>query len=226
MNCASPSPILSLESITAGYRNSRPCVHDVSLTLSPGEITTLIGVNGAGKTTLLAAIIGLAAIFSGALTFSRPDGRRFTLRAIAIEQRARLGIGYVPEGRRIFPGLTVAETLDVASHARTSAQRAEDAERIYALFPPLREKSKDLAWRLSGGQQQMLALGRALINRPSLILLDEPSQGLSPLITMDLLSAVRDCANTGAAVLIAEQSLHHVRAIADRIIPIANGRLS
>ncbi len=173
----------------------------VSLHVAPAEAIALVGANGAGKTTLIKTIIGLLRSIVGELLFDGHD-----LRTVKTHQRARLGIGYAPEGRRIFPGLSVRENLEVASFERSSETRRL-IDQMYAIFPDLATKEKSLGWTLSGGQQQMLAVSRALMSKPRLLLLDEPSLGLSPKLTDEVLWRIPAIASAGTAVILAEQNL-------------------
>ncbi len=179
-------------------------LHGVSLRVNSGEIVALVGANGAGKSTLLRALMGLVPVTSGEIMF---DGTPLTGPAWS---RARRGLGYCPEGRRVFPGLTVEENLNVAAAPGASL------DTVYKLFPPLANRRDAPGWQLSGGEQQMLAVGRALMARPKLLLLDEPSLGLSPLLTDELLARLRAIASDGVAVLLAEQNAAAALEVADR----------
>jgi branched-chain amino acid transport system ATP-binding protein len=176
-------------------------LNGVSLHVAPGEAVALVGANGAGKTTLIKTIVGLLRSSGGELLFDGQD-----VRAVKPHRRIRLGIGYAPEGRRVFPGLSVRENLEVASFASASETRRL-IDQMYAIFPGLSEKSTSLGWTLSGGQQQMLAVSRALMSRPRMLLLDEPSLGLSPKLTDEVLRRIPEIAKTGTAVILAEQNL-------------------
>jgi branched-chain amino acid transport system ATP-binding protein len=176
-------------------------VTDLSIHVEPGEAVALVGANGAGKTTLIKSIIGLLGPSQGQLLFDGHD-----VRGVAAHLRARLGIGYSPEGRRVFPGLSVRENLEVASFAKAPATR-QLIDQMYAFFPALKQKEAALGWTLSGGQQQMLAVCRALMSRPRLLLLDEPSLGLSPKLTDEVLWRIPEIAKSGTAVILAEQNL-------------------
>jgi branched-chain amino acid transport system ATP-binding protein len=181
----------------------------LTLWIEPGEAVALVGANGAGKTTLIKSIIGLLRPSQGQRLFDGQD-----VRTVAPHLRARLGIGYSPEGRRIFPGLSVQENLEVASFSKSQETRRL-IERMYAIFPALKEKARALGWTLSGGQQQMLAVCRALMSKPRLLLLDEPSLGLSPKLTDDVLWRIPEIAKTGTAVILAEQNLNPRESLAD-----------
>jgi branched-chain amino acid transport system ATP-binding protein len=211
------SALLSIRGLSAGYGGAS-ALDDVSLSLVAGETVALLGANGAGKSTLLKALLGLVPA-RGELRFDGAD-----LGGLATEARVRRGIGYVPEGRRVFPGMSVRDNLEVAGLPATR-DRAQDVERVFALFPDLALKSGESAWRLSGGQQQMLSLGRALMGRPRLLLLDEPSLGLSPRLADEVFAAVRRIAATGTAVLLAEQSAARALAVAPRAVLLRVGRV-
>ena len=211
------SALLVVENLAAGY-GEITALHDIGIEVNAGEAVALVGANGAGKSTLMKCLMGLVRPHAGALRFDGQD-----LAKAGISARAALGIGYSPEGRRIFPGLTVHENLLVASRARDGG-RGKSAE-IYRIFPALDEKRHALGWSLSGGQQQMLAIGRALMLAPRLLLLDEPSLGLSPVLTAEVLNRVRTIAASGTAVLLAEQSVHKALTVSSRAYVIRLGRI-
>ena len=211
-------PLLVIDGLTAGYGGAT-ALHGVSLSLRAGEAVALLGANGAGKSTLLRTILGLVPASAGRV---RLDGDDIT--TLATERRVRRGLGYVPEGRRVFPGMSVRDNLEVASPLGRAA-RAGDVERVFALFPALAEKTADPAWRLSGGQQQMLAVGRALMGRPRLLLLDEPSLGLSPKLAGEVFAAVRAIAAEGTTVLVAEQSAARALSATSRAVLLRLGRI-
>jgi branched-chain amino acid transport system ATP-binding protein len=185
-------------------------LRQVDFDLEEGEIHALVGENGAGKSTLMKVLMGFVAPAGGEIRF---DGR--SLRDAAAFTRARLGIGYAPEGRRVFPGMTVRENLEVGSREGGAARRRLIQE-VFAMFPALEARQGALGWQLSGGQQQMLAIGRALMTRPRLLLLDEPSLGLSPVLMTEVLDRVRAIVARGTAVLLAEQNVSKALEVADR----------
>jgi branched-chain amino acid transport system ATP-binding protein len=188
------------------------------IVLSAGEIVALLGGNGAGKTTTFETILGFQDAGQPVLLFGQ-DVKNWT-----VERRVRAGIGYVPEGRRVFAGLTVRENLEAASSlARSARQRRLDE--MFALFPQLGERPYARAWLLSGGQQQMLALARALMDRPRLLLLDEPTLGLAPLAVADLLGRLRPLAADGTAILVGEQRAGLVLDVAHRAVVLSRGRI-
>ncbi len=191
----------------------------VSLQVRSGEIVALLGANGAGKTTLMRAIMGFAAPMAGEI---RLDGRPIV--RLPAHARSRLGLGYCPEGRQVFPQMTVCENLEVAARRPGLAAAARLAG-IHALFPVLAERQAMLAGQLSGGEQQMLAIGRALMTEPSLLLLDEPSLGLSPRFTGQVFARLREIAAGGVAILLAEQNAAKALAVADRAYLLRLGRV-
>jgi branched-chain amino acid transport system ATP-binding protein len=212
------APLLAIEGLAVDLAG-RPALRDVVLAVAPGEAVGLIGPNGAGKSTLLKAVMGLVPA-RGTIRFEGAE-----LGQLAPERRAALGIGYAPEGRRVFRGLTVAENLDVAG-AAGAAERARRTEAALNLFPALRPHLNRRAWQLSGGQQQMLAIARALVAGPKLLLLDEPSLGLAPIVLEELTPALARIAAGGTALLIAEQNAARLRGVAGRVVEISRGRLS
>ncbi len=192
--------LLQVETLSVAYGPVR-ALTGVSLHVAAGEAVALVGANGAGKSTLFKSLIGLLRPLDGQILF---QGRPIQL--LAVERRARLGLGYAPEGRRVFPGLTVRENLEVASR-RGAGGRGKLLDRVFTLFPALAERQAAIGWQLSGGQQQMLAIGRALMTEPELLLLDEPSLGLSPRLAGEVLRHVGEIAASGVAVLLAEQNV-------------------
>jgi branched-chain amino acid transport system ATP-binding protein len=206
------NPLLRIDGLTARY-GQITALEDVSLEVHAGEAVALLGANGAGKSTLLKAVMGFVAPARGAIEL---DGR--PLAGVSVAGRSRLGLGYSPEGRRVFPGMTVRENLEVAS-------RGAAIEELFDIFPALREKERALGWQLSGGQQQMLAIGRALMTRPRLLLLDEPSLGLSPILTREVLERVRTIVARGTAVLLAEQNVAKALEVAQRAYVLQVGRV-
>ncbi|MEL0012381.1 MAG: ABC transporter ATP-binding protein [Alphaproteobacteria bacterium] len=211
------TPTLEVRNVTVRH-GGVTAVRNASLTAHAGEITALLGVNGAGKTSLLRGIVGLAAT-DGEI---RLDGSK--IGALATEDRINAGIAWVPEGRRVFPGLTVAENLEVASQADITSRR-ERLAGVVARFPQLAGRLGDRAWQLSGGQQQMLAIGRALMARPRVYLLDEPSLGLSPAVAAILAESLRTLTAEGAAVVLAEQNAGFAQLLAGRSCMLRNGEI-
>jgi len=196
-------------------------VWDVSLKVRPRELVTVVGPNGAGKTTLIDAIAGLLPIRAGTVRLDGSD-----LAPVPAHEVCRHGIALVPEGRRLFPAMTVEENLEIGCYARPARKlRSQSLERVYATFPILRERRRQLAGSLSGGQQQMVAIGRALMACPRLLLLDEPSLGLAPQIVDQVFEVVAGIHAEGVAVLLVEQNIVQAFAIAARGYVLEQGRI-
>jgi len=212
--------MLKVENLTVAYGGIR-ALHGVSLEVRKGEIVTLIGANGAGKTTLLRAISGLAPVQSGRILYGDVD-----LCKSPAHRTAALGVAHVPEGRGIFANLTVLENLRLATWTRRDRQEVQvDYQRVFDLFPRLAERRRQLAGSLSGGEQQMLAVGRALMMRGQLMLLDEPSMGLAPLVVRDIFRILRDINTTGVTILLVEQNARQALKLATRGYVLETGRL-
>jgi branched-chain amino acid transport system ATP-binding protein len=193
----------------------------VSLAVNRGEIVTLIGSNGAGKTTTLKTVIGLVHPLRGTVSF---NGQRID--SLSTDRIVRLGIAQSPEGRRIFPRMTVIENLELGAFARRDRENiAQDLERVFALFPRLRERVTQKGGTLSGGEQQMLAIGRALMARPTVLLLDEPSMGLSPILVETIFQVVQDINRQGTTILLVEQNARMALRVAHRGYVIQTGRI-
>jgi branched-chain amino acid transport system ATP-binding protein len=210
--------MLSVRSLNTYYGRAH-ILTDVALEVAEGEVVVLLGRNGAGKSTTLKSIVGWVRPRSGEVVF---DGRRID--RLPTYRIARAGIGYVPEDRRIFSDLSVMENLDVGRRGRAST-REVTAEKVFALFPNLAEAKDRPAGKISGGEQQMLAIARTLMGNPSCILLDEPSEGLAPLIVDQMTAAVRELKSSGVAVLLSEQNWRFAAAVADRAYVIEKGRI-
>lgn len=193
----------------------------ITLKVPQERIVTLIGANGAGKTTTLRAISGLVRPKRGSIVFVGHELTRMPTYKII-----RLGIGVAPEGRRVFPNLTVLENLELGAYNRPPAEFRKDLEWIYSLFPRLRERSKQMAGTLSGGEQQMLALGRALMSRPSLVLLDEPSLGLAPLVVEEVFQTIQSINAQGATILLVEQNAMAALHVAHYAYVLETGRIT
>jgi branched-chain amino acid transport system ATP-binding protein len=207
--------MLELEGVSSGYGES-VVVDDVSIALGEGECVALLGRNGVGKTTLLSTVMGQARLHRGALRFRGRD-----LARIATPDRARLGLGWVPQERAVWRSLTVREHLSAVARPGSWTP-----ERAFALFPRLAERSHHRGFQLSGGEQQMLAIARALVTNPSLILLDEPLEGLAPLIVKDLVAVLRGLAGAGAmTILLVEQHARIALSLATRALVMDRGRL-
>ena len=212
-----PEPILIVSGVHAGYGGTE-ILHGVDLAVGQGEIIAILGSNGAGKSTLNRAISGLLPISRGSMIF---EGR-----PLENEPPASIvarGLIHIPEGRRIFPNLTVQENLDLGSYRRARARRTENRRRVLALFPRLAQRQSQLAGTLSGGEQQMLAIGRALMAEPRLLILDEPSLGLSPLMVEQLFSLIRGINAEGIAILLVEQNVMQSLELAQRAYVLENG---
>jgi branched-chain amino acid transport system ATP-binding protein len=209
--------LLEIRGLRAGYLQGT-VLHGVDLALESGRILALLGRNGVGKTTLVLTVMGLLRPTGGAVRLDGDDlaGRR-------TDEIARAGVGLVPQGRRIWPTLTVQEHLELAGrHARPSGRRRTSAE-LYDLLPRLGERRRQLAGQLSGGEQQMLAIARALVRNPRVVLLDEPSEGLAPLLVDQIGGMIKGMAADGVAVLLVEQDLHLAFGVSDQIAVMAKG---
>jgi branched-chain amino acid transport system ATP-binding protein len=212
--------MLRLEAVSAGYRGLL-ALQGVDLAVSAGEIVAVVGANGAGKSTLLKVIAGQVAPSGGRLAFEGAD-----LHRVPAWRIARMGVGLVPEGRRLFPRLSVEDNLRLGAYARRGeANRFAPLDLVFSLFPRLRERLAQRAETLSGGEQQMLAIGRALMTQPRLLMLDEPSQGIMPKLVDDILAAVVRIRDLGMTILLVEQRLAEALAIADRAYVLQTGRV-
>ena len=215
--------LLELKNVESYYGNVQ-ALKGVSLHVNQGEIVTLLGANGAGKSTTLRSISGLVSVTSGDILF---DGK--TVLHTPSEKIVSRGIAHVPEGRRIFPGLTVKENIMIGISARGNIGRAQlesEVEEMFEIFPPLERLSKALGWSLSGGEQQMLAVARGLMSKPKLLLLDEPSLGLAPLIVQQLFATIRKIRERGMTILLVEQNANMALSVADRGYVLVTGELT
>ena len=216
--------LLELENMHVFYGRIE-AIKGLSITVEEGEVVTLIGANGAGKTTTLKAISGIRPVAEGRILF---DGQDIT--SVAAHRRVELGICQSPEGRRVFPGMSVLENLEMGAYAlkdRTAKQRQQDLERVFTLFPRLKERATQVGGTLSGGEQQMLAIGRALMARPRLLLLDEPSLGLAPLVTRELFAQLGELNRTeGMTILVVEQNANLALDIGHRGYVLETGRIA
>jgi branched-chain amino acid transport system ATP-binding protein len=214
-------PMLEVENIEAGYGPIR-ALESVSLKVAAGELVAIIGANGAGKTTLLMAISGIVPTRAGEVRF---EGRSVT--GLAPHEIVRLGIGHSPEGRRIFPRLTVRENLELGGFTRHDrAEMRRDIDEVCGLFPVLGSRMGQMGGTLSGGEQQMLALGRALVGRPRLLLLDEPSLGLAPLVVAKIFEVIASLSARGIAVVLVEQNARAALKLASRGYVLETGRIT
>jgi len=211
--------ILDVQDVHTYYGNIE-ALKGVSLKVEQGEIVTLIGSNGAGKTTTLRTIAGVLRPRRGTVRMDESD-----LTKTPANQIVRLGIAHSPEGRRIFARMTVRENLEMGAFARGSADMAEDYDRVYTLFPRIKERLKQRAGTLSGGEQQMLAIGRALMARPKLLLLDEPSMGLAPVLVELVFQTIKEINAQGMTVLLVEQNAHMALTIANRGYVLQTGKI-
>ncbi|MCS6863928.1 MAG: ABC transporter ATP-binding protein [Gemmataceae bacterium] len=214
------SPLLVVENLEAGYGPIN-VLHRLSLTVHSGEIVTMIGANGAGKTTTLNTICGLVKARAGRIVFNGHD-----LTTVPPHHIVRLGLTQSPEGRKIFPRLTVRENLEMGAYTRTDPEGVEaDIQKWYKMFPILEKRQSQLGGLLSGGEQQMLAIARALMARPKLLLLDEPSLGLAPQVVVQIFAVIRDLNQQGVSVLLVEQNARMALKIAHRGYVLETGRI-
>lgn len=212
--------MLTLQTVHSAYGNIR-ALRGISLTVEQGEVVTLIGSNGAGKTTTLRTIMGLLVPSAGTITL---DGQRID--GLPTDRIVRLGIAQSPEGRRVFPRMSVLENLDMGAFARRDrAHIATDLEHVFSLFPRLQERLHQRAGTLSGGEQQMLAMGRALMARPKLLLLDEPSMGLAPIFVDTIFAIIRTINASGTTILLVEQNARMALRVAHRGYVLQSGEL-
>jgi branched-chain amino acid transport system ATP-binding protein len=214
--------LLKVKDLNVSYGKIR-AIKGISLEVNAGEVVTLIGANGAGKTTLLKTISGILSPASGEITY---DGK--PLESIKPFQRVNEGICQAPEGRGIFPGMTVLENLEMGKFGRTPSKEEsqEDLEKIFGLFPRLKERVSQMGGTLSGGEQQMLAIGRALMSRPRLLLLDEPSMGLAPKFIAQIFEIIGEIKKQGVTILLVEQNAAKALAIADRAYVLSTGNIA
>ena len=213
--------MLKVENINVSY-GAIHAIYDVSLEVDDGEVVSLIGANGAGKTTTLHTITGLVKPTSGTITYNGQD-----LRKIAPHKIVSLGMAHVPEGRHVFTRMTVQENLEMGAYSRKdAAETARNLEQVYEYFPRLRERKGQLAGTLSGGEQQMVAVGRALMSEPKIVLMDEPSMGLSPLLVKEIFAIIKTLHEKGITVLLVEQNAKMALSIADRAYVLEAGHIT
>ncbi|HTK45947.1 MAG TPA: ABC transporter ATP-binding protein [Patescibacteria group bacterium] len=211
--------MLALEDVHSYYGNIH-ALQGVTLEVGRGEIVTLIGANGAGKTTTLKSISALVRPREGRVVYEGQDIAR-----TEAHQLVRLGIGHAPEGRRIFPRLTVIENLQMGAYTRNQKEIGPDVERVFTLFPRLRERTHQLGGTLSGGEQQMLAIGRAMMCQPKLLLLDEPSLGLAPILVQQVFATIKEINEQGVTILLVEQNALQALTIAHRGYVLQTGKV-
>lgn len=212
--------MLEVNNINAFYGNVQ-VLWDVSLKVNQGEIVALIGANGAGKSTLVHAITGLMPIASGSIKFLDKQIDRLPPHIIT-----ELGISHIPEGRKLFTEMSVHENLELGAYSKPAwKKKQETLERVYSTFPRLKEREKQLARTLSGGEQQMVAMGRGLMSIPKLCIIDEPSNGLAPLVVMEVFKIVQALRDQGITILLIEQNVRHTLEISDRAYVLENGRV-
>ena len=213
-------PLLDVSEIRAHY-GTIEALKGVSLTVDEGEVVTLIGSNGAGKSTTLRSISGLTPASSGTVTFDGEDITRVPAHEIVTR-----GIALAPEGRHCFPRMTVRENLDLGAHRRRGPEIAEDLERVFTLFPRLQERETQKAGTMSGGEQQMLAIGRALMARPKLLMLDEPSMGIAPILVQRIYETIGEINRSGVTILLVEQNANYALDISERGYVLETGRVA
>ncbi len=212
-------PLLEVSDIHAHY-GTIEALKGVSLTVEEGEIVTLIGSNGAGKSTTLRSISGLTPASSGTITFR---GQNIT--RVPAHEIVEFGVALSPEGRHCFPRMTVRENLDLGAHRRRGPEIAADLERVFGLFPRLRERERQKAGTMSGGEQQMLAIGRALMARPRLLMLDEPSMGIAPILVQRIYETIGEINRSGVTILLVEQNANYALDISQRGYVLETGRV-
>ena len=210
--------MLEVHGLTSHYGRIQ-ALAGIDLKVGEGELVALVGANGAGKSTLLRAISGVQPA-AGRIAFNGDD-----ISALSPERRVRLGIVQVPEGRQVFGPLSVEDNLRLGAYTRTRAESAAELERVYAMFPALRERRRQAAGLLSGGQQQMLAMGRGLMGKPRLLLLDEPSMGLAPRLVEEIFATVRSLKQTKTTIFLVDQNARAALAVADRGYVLETGRV-
>ena len=211
--------MLKIDNINLYYGGIH-ALKDLSLEVKKGEIVTLIGANGAGKTSTLRAISGLEPIKSGTISYKGSP-----INKVPAHKIVSLGLSHVPEGRKIFANLTVLENLELGAYLRKDKEIQKDMEMVFSKFPRLKEREKQQAGTLSGGEQQMLAIGRALMNRTEMLILDEPSMGLAPLVVKDIFNTIVEINKSGTTILLVEQNANMALSIADRAYVLETGKI-
>jgi branched-chain amino acid transport system ATP-binding protein len=212
--------VLELSGISASY-GSVPAIHDVTITIGEGEAVGLLGANGAGKSTSLRAISGLVRLTSGNISFMGTN-----LASLPAHKISELGIAHVPEGRQVFPEMTVQENLEIGSYVpKAKAQRARSLDLVYSIFPRLADRKTQLAGTMSGGEQQMVAVGRGLMLQPRLLMLDEPSLGLAPVMTDVTFEKIAEIHKMGTAILLVEQNVSRALSLVQRAYVLESGQV-
>ena len=211
--------ILKVEGINV-YYDAIHALHDISFEVKQGEVVTLIGANGAGKSTTLKSVSGLMRSKTGSIQFLGED-----IGHVAPHQIVERGLAHVPEGRRIFANMTVEENLEMGAYTQPKSSIAPSKEQVFDLFPRLKERRKQAAGTLSGGEQQMLAIGSGLMSHPKLIMLDEPSMGLAPILVQEVFDIIRDLHKAGTTILLVEQNAQMALSVADRGYVLESGRI-
>jgi branched-chain amino acid transport system ATP-binding protein len=213
--------MLELKGVSAAY-GAVPAISQVSINVNAGEAVGLLGANGAGKSTTLRAISGLVRLTSGAINFDGID-----LASLPPHKIPELGIAHVPEGRQVFPEMTVQENLEIGAFVpKAKAERSKTMELVYEIFPRLAERKRQLAGTMSGGEQQMLAVGRGLMLKPRLLMLDEPSLGLAPVMTDVTFEKIAEIRKMGTAILLVEQNVSRALSLVDRAYVLESGRVT
>jgi branched-chain amino acid transport system ATP-binding protein len=213
--------MLKINNLKSGY-NGQEVLHDISMEIEPNKIIAIIGPNGSGKSTILKSIFRLAKIYSGNVIFKNKNITKLPTHELIYE-----GISYVPQGRQVFSDLTVRENLEMGAYIMKDHQLLEaNIKDVFEKFPFLKEKQEDYAFTLSGGQQQMLAIGRALIQNPELLLLDEPSLGLSPKMTTEIFKKIKEIHKEGVSIIIVEQNAKQAMEIADKTYVLESGKIA
>lgn len=212
--------MLELDKLHCGY-GALEAVHGISFTVAEGEIFALLGPNGAGKTSVIMTVAGHVRVFSGGIGHLGRD-----LTALGPDERVRRGIALAPEGRRLFPDLSVSDNLEIGGYVRSRSENEHSRTRVFSLFPRLQERQTQLAGSLSGGEQQMLAIGRALMSRPSLLMIDELSLGLMPRIIDDIYRVIENLKRDGMTILLVEQNTQRALDVADTVCVLESGRVA